>query len=148
MHHDIGRRERRNTGENKKKAHHPVDTTHALEVVLHQILQSDLFQEILLPALDAAVHAHRDIALLTDDAAEAPLLISGSNVGQRIGKVKELALIKDFLGHVVLQPQDLGDLHFNGHLAADVAQQVVVGRVDFLSLLDGTVVQPEDDIAV
>lgn len=69
-------------------------------------------------------------------------------MSQCIRQIVKLALIKKFLGHVVLQPQDLGDLHLNGHLPANIAEEVVVSGIDQVGFLDGTVIQPQNDIAV
>lgn len=130
------------------QAHHPVDSAHALEVILCQISESNILQEILLPSLHTAINTDRDIPLLADHTAEAALFVAGCNVCQSIRQIVELALVKHLLGHMVLEPQDLGDLHLNGHLATDIAQQVVVGRVNLRGLLNRAVIQPENDIAV
>jgi len=132
----------------KKETYHPIDPSQALEVVLGQLAEADLAEEILLPAFDAAVDADGDIPLLADDAAEAALLVARGDVGEGVGQVVELAAVEELRGHVVLEPQDLGDLHLDGHLAADVAQQAVAGGIDAVGLGDGAVVQPEDDVAV
>lgn len=128
--------------------YHPVDTAHALEVVLAQVLQANFLEEILLPALDTTIDTHWDVALLADHRAEAASVVASGQVGESIGQVVELALLKELRRHVVLQPQDLGHFHLNAHLSTDVAEQVVVGGVDLLGLLDWPVVEPEDDIAV
>lgn len=128
--------------------HFPVYPAHALEVVGAQILQADGGEEVLLPALDAAVDAPGHEALLADDAAEAAGLAAGGHVGQGVCQVVELALVEELLGHVVLEPEGLWDLHLDGHLAADVTQHVVARGVDLLGLLLGPVVKPEDDVAV
>lgn len=130
------------------KANHPVYTTHALEVVLAQFLQTDLLQEIILPALDTAIHANGHETLLADNTAKAAGLVASGHVGEGVGQVIELALVEQLLGHVVLKPEDLGDLHLNGHLAANIAEEVVLGVVNLDSLIDGTVVKPQNDVAV
>jgi hypothetical protein len=65
-----------------------------------------------------------------------------------VAQIVELAAVKQFLRHVVLQPQHLGYLHLDGHLAADVAEKVVVGSIDLLCLLHRSVVKPQDYVAV
>ena len=95
-----------------KQAYDSVDTSHADEVVLTQILQSDLLQKVFLPAFDAAVNTNRHVALLADYAAEAPLLVSGSHMGQGICQVVELAPLEQFWVHVILEPEHLGYFHF------------------------------------
>lgn len=104
--------------------------------------------EILLPTLDAPVDADGDVALLADSAAEAAGLKIRGQVRQRVRQVVELAAVEELGGHVLLEPQDLGDLHLHAHLAADVAQQVVFCVVDLDGLVERSVVQPEDHIAV
>lgn len=131
-----------------KKAHHPVNTTHTLEIVLNKVFEPNRRQEVILPALNAAVNADRNVSLLADGAAEAPCLVASSHVRERISEIVELAAVKELLGHVVLEPQDLGNFHLDAHGAANVLQQIVLRGVDLLRLLDGTVVQPENDIAV
>ena len=49
---------------------------------------------------------------------------------------------------MVLQPQDLWDLHLDRHRPTDVTQKVMLGVVDLLVFLLRTVVQPEHDVAV
>lgn len=86
--------------------------------------------------------------MLTDYAAEASLFVARSNVRKGIRQIIELAFVKELLGHVVFEPKNLRDLHLNGHLAADIAEQVVVGSIDLHGLLDRTVIQPQDHVAV
>lgn len=104
--------------------------------------------KVLLPALDTAVHADGDVALLTDGAAEAAGLVASGQVGEGIRQVVKLAAGKEIGGHVVLEPEDLGDLHFDAHLAADVLEQLVLGGVDLFRLLDRAVVKPQDNVAI
>lgn len=132
----------------RKLAHHPVDAAHPLEVVLDEVTEADRVVEVLLPALDAAIDADGDKALLADGAAVAPGLTAGGQMGQGVGQVVELAAIERLGRHVPLQPGDLGDLHLDAHPAADIAQEVVVGGVDLVGFGQGPVVQPEDDVAV
>lgn len=49
---------------------------------------------------------------------------------------------------MVLEPQNLGNFHFDAHGAANIAQQVVAGGIDLVGLLDGAVVEPQNNIAV
>lgn len=49
---------------------------------------------------------------------------------------------------MVLEPQDLGDFHLNAHLASNILEQLVISGIDLFCLLDRTVVQPENDVAV
>ena len=86
--------------------------------------------------------------MLTDHAAEASLFVARSNVRQGIPQIIELASVKELLGHVVFEPKNLGDLHLNGHLTADIAEQVVVGSIDLGGFLNRTVIQPQDHVAV
>lgn len=130
------------------KAHHPVDSAHALEVIFGQVTQTNVLQEIFLPSLDAPIDTNRHVPLLTDHAAEASLFVACSNVRKGIPQIIELASVKKLLGHVVLEPKHLGDLHLNGHLATDIAEQVVVGSIDLRGFLDWTVIQPQDHVAV
>lgn len=69
-------------------------------------------------------------------------------MGQGVGQIVELAAIEQLWRHVVLEPENLGDLHLDAHAAADVLEQVVVRGVDLLGLLDRAVVQPQDDVTV
>lgn len=125
-----------------------MNATHPLKVILGKIAQTDGLEEILLPALLASVDTHRDVSLLADGAAEAPGLVPSGQVGERIGQVVELAAIEQLGGHVVLEPQGLGDLHLDAHLTAHVLEQLVLCAVDLLRLLDGAMIEPEDDIAI
>jgi len=128
--------------------YHPVDTTHALEVVLAKILKTDLLQKVLLPTLDGSVDADWDVSLLTDNRAKAASLGASSHVGKCVSQVVELATIKELLWHVVLQPQDLWNLHLNRHLSTDISKKVVVGSVDLVCFLLWSVIEPQDDVAV
>lgn len=130
------------------RQYHFINTTHSLEVVLADVAQANLSEEVFLPALDTAVNTHGDVSLLADGTAEATSLTSCSHVGESISQVVELALVEQFFGHVVLEPENLGDLHFNAHLSTDISEEVVVGGIDLLGLLNRPVVEPEDDIAV
>ena len=132
----------------KWKVYYAIDATKTLEVVFTQVLETNLLQKVLLPPLDTAINAHRHVSLLTHDRAETPRLIARSQVRQRIRQIIELALVELLLGHIVLQPQHLRDLHLDAHLAAHIPQQVVVGGIDLLGLLDGAVVKPQHDVAV
>lgn len=132
----------------KRRKYHPVDTTNTTEVVLGEIIQTDGAQEIVLPSLDTAINADRDEALLADDTAEATSLGASCDVGKGISQVVELATVEQLLGHVVLQPQDLGHLHLDTHLAANIAEKIVVSGIDLLRLFHRTVVKPENDVAV
>lgn len=106
----------------KEKAHHPIDSSHPFEIIFHQILQPNFLQEVFLPALDTSIYTNRDEALLTDHTAETPLLVPSCDMGQGIGQIIEFTLVEELLGHVVLQPKNLGDFHLDGHLSPDVAQ--------------------------
>lgn len=86
--------------------------------------------------------------MLADHAAETSLFVARSNVRKGIPQIIELAFVKELLGHVVLEPQNLWDLHLNGHLSADIAEQVVVGSIDLRSFLNWTVIQPQDHVTV
>lgn len=130
------------------KANHPVYTTHALEVIFAQFLQTNLLQEIVLPALNAAIYTNGHEALLADNTAEAASLVARGHVSQGVSQVVELALVEKLLRHVVLEPKDLGDFHLDGHLATNIAEEVVVGVVNLDCLVDWTVVQPQNDVAV
>lgn len=130
-----------------KWAHHPVDATHALKVILHQIAETDRLVKVFLPALDASVDTNGDKALLADGAAVASGIIASRHVCEGIGQIVKLALIKQLRWHVVLEPEDLRDLHLNAHCAADIAEQVVLCSIDLLRLLNRTVVEPENHIA-
>ena len=125
-----------------KKANHPVDAADTLEVVLSQLAQADGGVKVFLPALDTAINADRDKALLADGAAKAAGLRARGHVCEGIGQIVELAARKLLGRHVVLEPQDLGHLHLDVHGAANVAQQVVAGGIDGVSLLERTVVEP------
>ena len=61
---------------------------------------------------------------------------------QRIRQVVEFTPVKQLLGHIVLQPQHLGDFHFNTHRPANIPQQVMFCVVYFLGLFDGAMVEP------
>src|SRR5687768_17301762 len=117
----------------KGKAHHPVHATHALEVVLDQVAETNLLVKVLLPTLDTAINTNRDETLLTNGATEAPSLVASRQMGQSIRQIVKLALVPQLRRHVVLEPESLGDLHLDAHLATDVLEQLVTGRVDLLS---------------
>lgn len=131
-----------------RDSYHSVNATHALEVVLGQLAKTNGLKEVLLPALLTAINTDGHVALLADSAAEAAGLVASGEMGQGISQVVELATIKELLGHVVLEPEGLGDLHLNAHLTADILEELVLGVVDLLGLLVRAVVEPEDDVAV
>lgn len=122
--------------------YHFVNTAHALEVVLAEIAQANLIEKVLLPALYAAINTNRYVTLLTNGTAEAAGLATGCHVCESISEIVELALVEQLLGHVVLEPEDLGNLHLNAHRSTDISQEVVVGGINLLGLFDGSVVQP------
>jgi len=128
--------------------YHPVDASHALEVVFCEVLEANFLEKVVLPALDTAVDTDRDKALLADDTAEAAGLTTSGNVCEGVGQIVELAPVEELLGHVVLEPKNLWNLHFNAHFTTDITKEVVVGGIDLVRLLLGTVVKPENDIAV
>lgn len=69
-------------------------------------------------------------------------------MGQGISQIIKSTTFEEFLGHMVFEPEDFWNFHFNGHLATDVAKKIVSGCIDLVSLLNGTVVQPKDDITI
>src|SRR2546430_13960050 len=103
-----------------ERAHHPVNPTHSLEVVLCEVSQADRLIEILLPALNTTVNADRNIALLAHSATEAPRLIASRQMRQRISQIVKLATVKQLGRHVVLQPEHLWDFHLNAHLTTNI----------------------------
>ncbi len=137
-----------NREKKKERAHHPVNASHALEIILDEISEANLVVKIFLPALDAAINADGNVALLANGAAEAARLVAGSQVSKGIRQIVKLAAGKEIGRHVVLEPEDLGDLHLDAHLAANVLEQLVVGGVDLFRLLDRAVVKPQDNVAV
>lgn len=128
--------------------HHSINPTHSLEIVICKITQPNSLVEVFLPPLNTSIHANRHIALLADRTAEAPRLVARRQMRQRIRQIVELATIEQLRRHVILQPQHLRYLHLNAHLATHVAQEVVARGVDLLRLVDGSVVEPQDDVAV
>jgi len=128
--------------------YHPIDTTHALKVVLAEILKTNLLQEVLLPSLDGSIDTDWDITLLAYNRAEAASLGASGHVGKSISQVVELATVEQLLWHVVLQPQDLWNFHLDRHLSTNVSEKVVVGSVDLVCFFLWSVVEPENDIAV
>lgn len=128
--------------EGGRRAYNSVHTAHAPKVVFSKIFQSDILKEIFLPALLTSIHTNGNIALLADSAAKASVLIARGQVRQRISQIIELAAVEQLLGHIVLEPQHLGNLHLDAHLAAYVAEQVVARGIDLVRLLDRTMVQP------
>lgn len=49
---------------------------------------------------------------------------------------------------MILQPQDLRNLHLQGHRITNIAQHLVLSGVDQVRFLCSAVVQPQDDIAI
>ena len=135
-------------GGGREGAHHPIDAADSLKVVLHQVLESNLPVEILLPPLDAPVDANGHVPLLAHRTTEAPRLPARSKVRQRIREIVELAPRKQLRRHIPLQPQHLGHLHLNVHGTPDIAEEVVPRGVDLFRLLLRAVVKPEYDVAV
>ena len=128
--------------------YHPIDTSHTLEVVLAEILKTDLLQKVLLPSLDGSVNADWNVALLADDGAKAASLGASGHVGKSVSQVVELATVKELLWHVVLQPQDFWNLHLNRHLSTNISEKVVVGSVDLVCFFLWSVVEPQDNVTV
>ena len=97
----------------KERTHLAMDTTESLKVVLCEFSEADGLQEIALPALGTAVDPDWDMALLADNAAPASVLIASRHMRKSVCQVVEFAFVEEFLRHVVLQPEDLGNLHLN-----------------------------------
>lgn len=135
-------------GPTGKKAHHPVDSSDTLKIIPSQVFQTDILEEILLPAFDTSVYANRHISLLAHDATEASLLIACGNVSEGIGEVIKFAFLIEFLGHIVLQPEDLWYFHFDRHLPAHIAEQIMICGVHLFSFLHRAMIEPEDNIAI
>jgi hypothetical protein len=131
-----------------KKAHHPIDTTHLLEIVLGKVAEANIMVEIFLPALDTTINAYRDIALLANNTAVATSFVASGQVCESICKIVELGTLEQLGRHVVLEPEDLGHLHLDAHLSADILEELVLGIVDLLGLFNGPVVEPQNDVAV
>ena len=129
-------------------AHHLINATHSLEVVLNKVIQANSVIEVLLPALYTAIHTDWDISLLADGAAEAAALVTRSNMGEGIAEVVKLGSCKELRRHVVLEPENLWDLHFDAHFASNVFEEVVVSAVDELGLLNRSVVEPQNDVSI
>ena len=125
-----------------------MNTSHFLKIVLGQVAQPNGLKEILLPALLAVVNANRDISLLADSAAEATSLIPSSQMSESITQIVKLASRKLLGGHIVLEPQDLGDLHLNAHFATNILEELVLGAVDQFRFLNRAMVEPENNVAV
>lgn len=112
----------------------------------HELLETDLLEKVLVPPL-APLDARRDVRALARQRAVAPRLVARRFEREPIGQIKELALLKDRLGHVLLEPEDLRDLHLEAHRPADVLEHHAPRRVDRLGLVVRAVVGPEDDVA-
>jgi hypothetical protein len=135
-------------GKKYEKAHHPIDTTHLFKIVLGKVAEANIMVEIFLPALDTAINAYRYKALLANNTAVATSLVACGQVCESICKIIELGTLKQLGRHVVLEPEDLGHLHLDAHLSADVLEELVLGVVDLFGLFNGPVVEPQNDVAV
>jgi hypothetical protein len=93
-----------------------VDTAHLLEVILHQVLQADGCEEVILPAFDATIHPDGHVALFADCAAERPCFLSGCDVRQCISEIIKFAAFEYLRWHVVFEPENFRYFHFDGHL--------------------------------
>lgn len=129
-------------------AHHLIDASHAFKIVFNQITQTNRVIKVFLPALDAAIHTNWDETLLADGAAKAATLISRSDMGEGISEIVELGSGEKLWGHIILEPENLGNFHFDAHFASDVSEEIVTCIVDELGLRDRSVVEPQNDIAV
>ena len=69
----------------KEKAHHLIDTAQALKVIFREVPETDVDQEIFLPAFDTPIDPDRNIALLADNTAEASFLFPSSDVCEGVG---------------------------------------------------------------
>lgn len=134
--------------EMEELAHHLINATHALEIVLDKIIQSNSVIKVLLPAFDTAIHADWDVSLLADGAAEAAVLVTSGDVGESITEIVKLGPFKQLCRHIVLEPKNFGDLHFDAHFASNIFQKIVVSVVDELGLLDRSVVKPQDNVSI
>jgi len=132
----------------EKRAHHPVDASQSLKVVLGKVAKTDGLEEILLPALHAAIDTDRDKTLFANRAAVTSGLVSGRHMRKCVRKIVKLAPIEQLRGHVVLQPKHLGDFHLDAHLATNVSKQVVLGVIDLLGLCKGSMVKPQHDVPI
>ncbi len=52
------------------------------------------------------------------------------------------------LREITLQPKKLRRFHLGGDTASDVAQNLVIAAVDFSRFAGGTMVHPDDDVAI
>jgi hypothetical protein len=129
------------------QAHHPVDSAHAFEVVLDQVIKPNGCVEVLLPALDTAVDTDWYETLLAYGAAKASRFVPGRQMGEGIAQIVELAAVEELGRHMVLQPQDLGDLHFNAHFATDISKEIVAGLIDLIRLIASSVVEPQNHVS-
>ena len=104
-----------------KETHHPVYSPHSLEVILHEIPQTNRMIKIFLPAFHTPINADRNEALLAHRAAEAPGLVARGNMRQGIGQIVEFAPIEERRRHIVLEPENLWDFHLDAHRAPHIA---------------------------
>lgn len=123
-----------------------MNSAYPLAVVLAQFLETNLDQEVLLPAFNTSIHADRNVSLLANGAAETPSLRACRQMRQGVGQIVEFACCKQLRGHVVLEPKDLGHLHLDTHLSADIAEKIVIGAIDLLHFIDRTMIEPENHI--
>lgn len=69
-------------------------------------------------------------------------------MSESIRQVIELVLCECLSGHIIFQPQDLGDLHLNRHFPSHITQHLVSSGINLICFTSCSVIQPQDHVPV
>lgn len=112
----------------------------------NEFWKSNLGKELVVPPFTSR-YTRRYVRALASKTAITPRLASRRFPSQPVGKVEEDGVGEEGGGHVVLEPEDFGNLHLEGHCASYVVEYHRACAVDELSFCTRAVIGPEDDVA-
>lgn len=88
----------------------------------------------------------RIVVPLADHRTEGASIYACGTPCEEIGKIKGAPDVAKGGGEIPLQPQQLGYLHLQGHLTANILEQLVLGGIDLIRLHLSTMVHPQYDV--
>ncbi len=111
--------------------------------VVGQVSQPDLAKIALIPAL-----LMRQIRPFAGHRAHRTGEAAGGLPGEEIGEVHELPGVLEGPGHMFGEPEQLRRFHLRRDDATDITKDGFARRVDPARLLHGTMIHPDDDVAL
>jgi len=112
--------------------------------VAEQVGKADGPEELQVPGALRPLVA--EVGPFADRGAQAAPVLPRGPVDQEVGQIEEAPGFCPGPGQVLLQPEELGRLHFRGDAPAHVVEHPVAAPVDSLGLVHGPVVHPDDDV--